>query len=292
MEPTLNQQSLVMPFGLDISGTGDLQVDVKNALEMVQKWKLALNKTANWKEDGVNTAVPDGRAIVPPSVIKKCFGICFLFYLKAGFIFSGELGTGFVITKLNKGTPDECWSGPSAITSGGMGWGAQVGAQKTYHVVFLNYREAVDTFKSLAKVNFGADISLAAGPVGRQFDAKATAGTKGVAANYAYSYAKGLFGGIALNGAIAASSGLMNKHYYGYEVRASQILDGMLGKDKHLSDSTLNELYLALNELCEMCNEDSAHRPTVVPGHSQHHDTDFQTPPDIDNVLPEKPRRH
>ncbi|KNC86247.1 hypothetical protein SARC_01569 [Sphaeroforma arctica JP610] len=238
-----------MPFGFDISGTGDMRVDIKNALEMVEQWKLGFKKQANWKEDSVNAAVPDGRAIVPPQVIKDCYGVCFLFYVKAGFVFSGELGTGFVITKLNRGTDDECWSGPSAIVSGGMGWGALVGAQKTYHVVFLNYKEAVDTFKSHAKVNFGADISLAAGPVGRHLDAKASVGNKGAAINYSYSYAKGLYGGVGLNGAIASSSGAMNKAFYGHDVRASQLLDGMLGKDKYLTESNLGELYDGLNEL-------------------------------------------
>jgi lipid-binding SYLF domain-containing protein len=59
----------------------------------------------------------------------------------------------------------------------GMGWGLQAGAQKTYNAVFLQSEQAVKVFGDKAKVNFGGDFGISAGPVGRNLDVKGTVGT-------------------------------------------------------------------------------------------------------------------
>ena len=59
----------------------------------------------------------------------------------------------------------------------GMGWGLQVGAEKQYNAVFLQSKRATDVFSDKAKVNFGGDLSVTVGPVGRHADLKGEAGT-------------------------------------------------------------------------------------------------------------------
>jgi len=194
------------------SGTGEMKDDITQAVGLTSRW--------------LSTAVADVEALVPADVLASCHGICFLNFIKAGFIFAGTLGTGFVLTKLDKGLPTERWSAPSAITSGGVGWGALIGAQKVHNVVILNTEDAKNTFTSEGKVKFGGDMAIAAGPVGRRAEASVEAGNRGVVPTYAYSYAKGMYAGIGLDGAVVGANPAMNKTFYGRDIAAAQLLGG------------------------------------------------------------------
>jgi lipid-binding SYLF domain-containing protein len=105
-----------------------------------------------------------------------------------------------------------------------VGWGLQIGAQVTEFVFVLNTREAVRAFSRDGNVKIGADVSAAAGPVGR--DLQASVAPR--AAVYTYSRSKGLFAGISLEGAIVATQKTANARYYGRPVRASDILSGQV----------------------------------------------------------------
>jgi len=52
-------------------------------------------------------------------------GLAFLTIVKAGFLFTGRIGTGLVIGRLDDGS----WSAPSAICCTGVGWGFQLGGE-------------------------------------------------------------------------------------------------------------------------------------------------------------------
>jgi SH3 domain-containing YSC84-like protein 1 len=160
---------------------------------------------------------------IPQAVLRDAKGLAILTVLKAGFIFSGQGGWGVVVAKTPKG-----WSGPSGIGTGGAGFGLQVGAQVTEFVLVLNTPEAVDAFARGANVSLGADISVAAGPVGRE----AGAAVMPVAAIYSYSRAQGLFAGISLQGTVIATRDDANKAYYGREVTAKEILAGQVEPPK------------------------------------------------------------
>ena len=82
--------------------------------------------------------------------------------IKAGFGFSGRGGKGVVVARTRNG-----WSGPSAIGTGGAGFGFQIGAEVTEFVMILNTDEAVKAFSRDVNVTLGGDISVAAGPIGR-----------------------------------------------------------------------------------------------------------------------------
>lgn len=231
-----------------------MTVDIKNAIEMVQLWQKGLRGTAEVKDLGeVSAAVPDGNLMVPSEIVANCHGICFLFYIKAGFIFSGEIGTGFVVRRLDKGMPNERWSAPTAITSGGMGWGLLAGAEKTYSAVFLQSESAVKVFGDKAKVNFGGDLSLSVGPVGRHADVKGDVGTGGAALSYSYSYSKGLYGGLSLNGAVAGSNPMMNKTFYGHDASAKDLIEGATGANHQAPE--LQSLFRELDELMALASQ-------------------------------------
>lgn len=154
---------------------------------------------------------------IPEAVLRDARGLAILTVIKAGFIVSAQGGTGVVVARTGKG-----WSGPSSIGTGGAGFGFQVGAQVTEFVIVLNTAAAVDAFARGGNVAIGADISAAAGPVGRS----AGADVMPTAAVYTYSRSQGLFAGISLEGTVIAARDGVNKEYYGKDVTPKQILSG------------------------------------------------------------------
>ncbi|KAF9915930.1 hypothetical protein FBU30_001639 [Linnemannia zychae] len=100
--------------------------------------------------------------IIPPNILAKAKGLAIFTVIKAGFLWSGRAGTGIVVARLDDGS----WSAPSAIGTGGMGFGGQIGAEITDFVMVLNNRSAVKSFMKGGNITLGTNISIAAGPVG------------------------------------------------------------------------------------------------------------------------------
>ena len=154
---------------------------------------------------------------IPPEVLRHARGVAILTVYKAGFGVSGRGGTGVVVARTGKG-----WSGPSSIGTGGAGFGFQIGASETEFIYILNTREAVEAFSHGGNVQFGGDISVAAGPLGRTAEGDITP----VAAVYAYSRSQGLFAGVSLEGTVIGARDETNADYYGRPVTPGQILSG------------------------------------------------------------------
>jgi SH3 domain-containing YSC84-like protein 1 len=155
---------------------------------------------------------------IPRDVLRHSKGLAIMTVVKAGFIFSAKGGQGVVVARTGRG-----WSGPSFIATGGAGWGLQIGAQVTDFVIVLNNADAVRAFSRGGNVTIGADVSAAAGPVGRT----ASGAVAPTAAVYTYSKSKGLFAGVSLEGAVIGTQRNSNFRYYGRPVRADEILAGL-----------------------------------------------------------------
>lgn len=106
---------------------------------------------------------------IPRHVMRDARGLAILTVTKGGFIWSGKGGQGVVVARTKNG-----WSGPSFIRTGGIGFGAQIGAEVTEYVLVLNTPEAVQAFAKNANVTLGGALSVAAGPVGRDAEAGLT----------------------------------------------------------------------------------------------------------------------
>ncbi len=154
---------------------------------------------------------------IPRSVMRHAKGLAIMTVLKVGFGFSGKGGQGLVVAR-NDGE----WSGPSFVGTGGAGFGFQIGAQVTEFVFVLNNSAAVRAFSRGGNVTIGADVSAAAGPVGRDLQAGVTPS----AAIYTYSRSQGLFAGASLEGAVIATQKDANARYYGRRIGAGAILRG------------------------------------------------------------------
>lgn len=184
---------------------------------------MAANAHANYQDD-VDQAVsiiesfeniPE-RAI-PTAVLRQARGLAIFTVTKAGFIVSGRGGKGIVVARTENG-----WSGPSAIGTGGMGFGFQAGAQVSEVVIVLNTPAAVEAFSQQGNFTLGGNLSITAGPIGR--DAEARVGLQSVM--YSYSRSQGLFGGLTVEGTVIATRNEDNAAYYGKPVSAKEILAG------------------------------------------------------------------
>jgi lipid-binding SYLF domain-containing protein len=177
----------------------DMQDDVDQAATIIERFQ----------------AVPE--KAIPQAMLKEAKGLAIMTVIKAGFGISGRGGSGVVVARIMSG-----WSGPSAMGTGGAGFGFQIGAEVTEFVMVLNTDAAVKAFSGDANVTLGGDISVAAGPIGRHAEAAVTP----VAAVYTYSRSQGLFAGISLEGTVIGTRNDANAAYYGRPVTAGEILSG------------------------------------------------------------------
>ncbi|RHY31998.1 hypothetical protein DYB32_002980, partial [Aphanomyces invadans] len=164
----------------------------------------------------------DADKAVPFELLQNAAGIAFLTVIKAGMIWTGKVGTGIVLSRLEDGS----WSPPSGIGTAGVGFGAEIGGEIIDFMIILGSPSAVQTFKRGTQLSVGAGLELAVGPVGRAGGANVNAGGSGLSSNYTYSHAKGLFAGVGLHGSTIMVRGELNTAFYGREVSPMQILSG------------------------------------------------------------------
>ncbi|KAI1141646.1 DUF500-domain-containing protein [Hypoxylon sp. FL0543] len=160
--------------------------------------------------------------IIPPSVLANAKGLAILTVIKAGFLGSARFGSGLVVARL----PDGSWSAPSAIVTAGGGFGGQIGFELTDFVFILNDSHAVKTFSQQGSITLGGNVSIAAGPVGRNAEAAGAASLKSVAGVFSYSKTKGLFAGVSLEGSAIVERRDANEKLYGQRLTAAQLLTG------------------------------------------------------------------
>jgi hypothetical protein len=98
----------------------------------------------------------------------------------------------------------------------------------TDFVFILNDAAAVRTFSQVGTLTLGGNVSIAAGPVGRNAEAAGAASTKGVAAVFSYSKTKGLFAGVSLEGSMLVERKDANEKMYNSRVSARQLLSGTI----------------------------------------------------------------
>ena len=149
-------------------------------------------------------------------------GLAVITVIKAGFLGSARFGSGIVVARLSDGS----WSAPSAIATGGGGFGGQIGFELTDFVFILNNASAVRTFSQQGSMTLGGNVSIAAGPVGRNAEAAGAASLKGVAGVFSYSKTKGLFAGVSIEGSVLVERRDANEKLYHSRMTARQLLEG------------------------------------------------------------------
>lgn len=133
--------------------------------------------------------------------------------LRGGLVVGGTGGSGILLARDMK---TGLWNGPSFYTLGSVTFGLQVGAESSQIIMFVMTDKGLNSLLS-SSFKLGADVTMAAGPVG--------GGAKAATADIlAYARSKGAFGGFTVEGAVVRTKDGWNNSYYESTVTPSDIL--------------------------------------------------------------------
>ncbi len=137
---------------------------------------------------------------------------------KAGFIFGAKYGRGYAICRRRGGSG---WTAPAGMRIEGGSFGLQIGGSESDVVILVNSESGMKHLLS-DKFTLGADATVAAGPVGRDAAAQTDAALH--AEMLSYSRSRGVFAGLALDGATLRPDRDADKELYGRDVGNREIL--------------------------------------------------------------------
>ena len=141
---------------------------------------------------------------------------------KAAFIVGASYGRGAMVCRTGNDFTG-AWGAPSMTAVEGASFGLQAGAEAT-DFVFLIMNEHGASSLLHSKVKLGADIAVAAGPVGRNAQADTDAYMR--AEILTYSRARGIFAGVSLDGSTLRPDDDANEDLYGERIGARKIVLG------------------------------------------------------------------
>ena len=150
---------------------------------------------------------------------------------KAAFIVGANYGRGVITCRSGEDFRGP-WSAPAMFALEGASFGLQIGGEATDFVLLVMNEKGANSVMS-SKVKLGADASAAAGPVGRSTSAETDVAMK--AEILSWSRARGVFGGVSLEGSTMRSDDGANKNLYGKELSAKDIV--RLGKVQPTPDA-------------------------------------------------------
>jgi lipid-binding SYLF domain-containing protein len=127
--------------------------------------------------------------------------------LKAAVLVGGRTGQGVISRRVKGG-----WSAPAFFNIGGGSFGPQFGAQKTDYILLIMNESGLNGLLK-DKFEVGGEVSVAAGPIGREASASTTPRLD--AGILSYSRSKGVFVGAALKGAMITPDNDLNEAIYG-----------------------------------------------------------------------------
>ncbi|MEE8326334.1 MAG: lipid-binding SYLF domain-containing protein [candidate division NC10 bacterium] len=146
--------------------------------------------------------------------LKESYGIViFPQVVRAAFIFGAEGGSGVMVAHDDK----KGWSDPAFYFMGSGSFGLQIGVQAAEIILMIKSKSGRDALLT-GSFKLGGDVDVALGPVGA--GAKVKTGSI-----LAFARAKGIFGGISVDGAVVSTQDKWNQAYYDKEgIRPVDIL--------------------------------------------------------------------
>jgi len=163
---------------------------------------------------------------IPDRLLERAYGIAVIpDFTKVAFFLGGARGHGVLVVRDRSGH----FTSPIFVTLTGGSFGFQWGVQKTDLVLVFTSRKGIEGITG-GKLTLGGDVSVAAGPVGRQ--ASAATDQAFNAGVYSYSHTRGIFAGVALSGAALTIDDSSNAELYHHPgLLASDIISGSVRTD-------------------------------------------------------------
>ena len=139
--------------------------------------------------------------------------------IKGGVIVGGQGGAAVLIVK----RPDGSWSDPAFYSLGGGTLGLQIGVQQAQTVFFIMTDRALDQWIH-DQVHFGGQDGIGVFNVGQEN--KQNALTSDNADVVAWVHAKGVYGGITVEGTSISFDRDATAKYYGHALSPEQVFAG------------------------------------------------------------------
>ncbi len=156
---------------------------------------------------------------IPKDLLQRCRGLAiFPGVVKVGVVVGVSFGSGLLVRR-DENTAE--WSRPAFFAIRGGSLGFQVGVQSVDLILLIMSDKGLENLLE-DKITLGADVSVAAGPIGRE--ASAETNLRFDAGILSYSRAKGLFAGVSLTGASLEADLPANKSYHGDSVTVQDVL--------------------------------------------------------------------
>ena len=190
--------AVAIGFGFTMSNITPAFADhATDAKQLVEKSRLTFDTFVAKKELG---AFRD--------LLKKANGVFISpAMLEGAFVFGMSGGSGVLVARDPK---TGSWNGPAFYAVGGASFGFQAGGKASEVVMLAMTERGVNALLS-PSVKLGADVGVAAGPVG----ADASAATANISADIlTFALSKGLYAGISLDGAAVTVRDEWNGAYY------------------------------------------------------------------------------
>jgi lipid-binding SYLF domain-containing protein len=203
---------LSLCVGASAWAIGPKDKDANADNELLRATETVQHMTSAAPDTGVPNTVLEGAKCV--AVIPKL--------VKGAFIVGGEHGKGVATCRTESGS----WSSPAPFSVSGISWGPQIGGKSSDLMMFIMNDEGMNGLMK-GHIKLGADVSAAAGPVGRT--ASVDAGMK--AGILTYSNSKGAFIGASLNGAEIQQDKDATMAWFGKDASFSEILRGDVKTD-------------------------------------------------------------
>ena len=159
----------------------------------------------------------------PKSLLRRAKGamICPRVF-KAGFFIGGEGGSCVLLGRSGNGT----WSYPTFYDIGSGSFGFQFGVQDSQLLLLIMTSRGLNAVMD-SQIRLGANVSVAVATVGMGVQGSTT--TAVGADIIAFASARGLFGGVSLEGGVMSARIDGNQAYYGQPFAARQIVLQMQG---------------------------------------------------------------
>ena len=155
---------------------------------------------------------------IPQELLENAHCVVIVPGLKtAAFIIGGKYGKGYLSCR-NGGAG---WSAPGTVRIEGGSVGFQIGGSETDLIMLVMSERGADKLLS-SKFTLGAEVSVAAGPVGRTATAQTDAQMH--AEILSWSRSQGLFAGLALEGATLRQDLDDNATLYGRKLENREIV--------------------------------------------------------------------
>jgi SH3 domain-containing YSC84-like protein 1 len=171
--------------------------DSTESRQLVEKARMTFENFVQAPEmEGFRSLMKDAKGVfITPQI------------LKGAFIVGASGGSGVLVVRDAK-TGE--WVGPAFYTIGEASFGLQAGGQASEVILVAMTERGVTAFLN-SSVKLGADVGIAVGPVGMG----AAASTANLSADIvSFARSKGLFGGIALDGAVVKVRSGLNQGFY------------------------------------------------------------------------------